>query len=250
MKRARLPSVLVLLASLGVGGEARAIRPFITDDARVVGRGHVQLESWFRRDRESLQGWTVGAIGPTEWLELSVGAVFGSAHGEGATPSFALSLPLVQAKGLLKEATPNGLPGFAVAAGVIPPLGRGAFVPDGLAYYGYLAATESLFREEAVLVHVNLGLAGAALGERSASAQLTWGAGTQIRLLGDFHGVFEIFSGDPYAPSPGGAIQGGFRHIFNDHLQLDATVGSGIFGDTPLPFWVSSGVRLVSHELF
>ena len=229
--------------------EARAIRPFITDDARVVGKGHVQLESWWRRDRESMQVWVFPAVGPTDWLELSMGGVLGSSKRSGQ-PTLALSLPLVQGKFLLKETTPNGLPGVAVAVGGIPPIGRGGFESDGLAYYGYIAFTESLFDQERVLIHANVGAAGSVLGEDKARVQLTWGTGTQVRLIGPFHGVFELFSGDPYAPTLGGAIQAGFRHVFNDHLQLDATMGTGIFGDTPLPFWVSSGIRLVSHELF
>lgn len=239
-----------VLALACAPGEARAIRPFITDDARVVGKGHVQLESWFRRDRESLQIWAVSALGPTDWLELSLGAVGGTSGAGTGRAEIALSAPLLQGKFLLLEASPNGHPGLAIAGGAIPPLGAGGFVPDGLAWYGYLAATESLFDREAVLVHANVGVAGAAFGDKAASAQLTWGVGTQIRLVGDFHGVFEVFSGDPYAPSPGGAIQGGFRQIWNDHLQLDATIGSGVFGATPLPFWCSTGIRLVSHELF
>lgn len=242
---------LLVVAAATACPDARAIRPFITDDARVVGKGHLQLESWFRRDSESLQVWAFPAVGPTDWLELSMGGVVGSStrtQSTGAT--FALSMPLVQGKLLLKEATPNGLPGFAVAVGGIPPIGRGGFESEGLAYYTYLAVTESLFDEEHVLVHANIGVAGSGFGDAPARAQFTWGVGTQVRLLGDFHGVFELFSGDPYAPAAGGAIQAGFRQIFNDHLQLDATAGTGVFGDTPLPFWISSGVRIVSHELF
>ncbi len=242
-------AALFALALLAWSSRAHAIRPFITDDARVVGRGHLQLESWWRRDKESMQVWAFPAFGPTDRLELSMGGVVGTSQKTGKS-TFALSMPLVQAKFLVRETTPNGLPGVALSVGGIPPIGRGGFESDGLAYYSYLAVTESLFHEEGVLIHANVGAAGAAFGEGKARVQLTWGVGTQVRLIGDFHGVFELFSGDPYAPSLGGAIQAGFRHIFNDHLQLDATMGSGVFGDTPLPFWVSSGVRIVSHELF
>jgi hypothetical protein len=250
MRFARLLVAACSVAALAWSRPAAAIRPFITDDARVVGRGHVQLESWWRRDSETMQVWAVPAVGPTDWLELSMGGVVGSSHRTGS-PLFAVSAPLLQGKFLLKDATPNGIPGFAVAVGGIPPFGRGGFETDGLAYYGYLAVTESLF-DEGVLIHANVGAAGAFLREngKESRVQFTWGAGTQVRLVGDFHGVFEFFSGDPYAPTPGGAIQGGFRHIFNDHLQFDATCGAGVFGDTPLPFWMSSGVRLVTHELF
>ena len=48
----------------------------------------------------------------------------------------------------------------------------------------------------------------------------------------------------------GGAYQAGFRIIFNDHVQLDGTWGGGLWGAEIMPVWFSSGVRIVSHELF
>ena len=54
------------------------VRPFITDDARVVGAGLAQVESWVRSDHESHQLWVLGAVGPTSWLELTLGGVVGA----------------------------------------------------------------------------------------------------------------------------------------------------------------------------
>jgi hypothetical protein len=34
---------------------AQRVRPFITDDARVVGNRLAQLESWYRQDKETIQ---------------------------------------------------------------------------------------------------------------------------------------------------------------------------------------------------
>lgn len=59
-----------------------------------------------------------------------------------------------------------------------------------------------------------------------------------------------MFSGDPYVQGAGGAYQAGFRIIFNDHLQLDGTWGGGLWGSSITPVWFSSGIRVVSHELF
>jgi len=80
--------------------------------------------------------------------------------------------------------------------------------------------------------------------------QFTWGIGGQLRLLGDLHLVGEMFSGDPYVTGTGGAVQGGFRYLFTDNLQVDGTTGGGVFGDTVMPPWFSTGVRLVSNDLF
>ena len=53
------------------------VRPFITDDARVVGDKLAQLETWLRFDKEAGQHWIMGAYGPNKKLELAVGGVYG-----------------------------------------------------------------------------------------------------------------------------------------------------------------------------
>jgi hypothetical protein len=42
-----------------------AVRPFITDDARVVGWRLAQWESWARFDKHEGQWWHMAAYGPT-----------------------------------------------------------------------------------------------------------------------------------------------------------------------------------------
>lgn len=55
----------------------QSVRPFITDDARVVGSRLAQLESWYRQDKETIQQWFLLAYGPTDWVELTFGGVIG-----------------------------------------------------------------------------------------------------------------------------------------------------------------------------
>jgi hypothetical protein len=43
---------------------ASAVRPFITDDARVVGFKLAQCESWLRLDMNAQQQWHMFAYGP------------------------------------------------------------------------------------------------------------------------------------------------------------------------------------------
>lgn len=230
---------------------AHAIRPFVTDDAHTVGKGHLQMETYFRRDRSSFQHWMLPAVGPTEWLELTLGGVHG-VGGLGKTtdePHYAWSGPLLQGKFLLHDTVPNKLPGVGIVVGGIAPAGRGGFEAAGWSGFSYLAVSQGFFKEDDLLIHANVGVATiSATGYDPA--RLTWGVGTQIETLYDFHLIGEIFSGDPYAQGTGGAYQAGFRIIFNDHLQLDGTWGGGLWGDSKLPVWFSSGVRIVSHELF
>jgi len=231
--------------------DARAIRPFVTDDARTVGEGRVQLETYWRRDRETLQHWLLPAIGPLEWLELTLGGVHGaSGLGRSADgPQYAFAAPLFQGKFLLRETIPNRLPGVAVVVGTVAPVGRGGFQPPGVNGFTYLAATQGFFKEDDFLIHANVGLS-AISAPGLDPAKLTWGIGTQVETLFDFHVIGEVFSGDPYTLGSGGAYQVGFRQIFNEHLQLDATIGGGLWGATVLPVWFSSGIRIVSRELW
>jgi hypothetical protein len=232
---------------------ARAIRPFVTDDAHVVGKGRVQLETYWRRDRSSLQHWALPAIGPTEWLELTLGGVHGISQ-LGPTldkPTYAFGGPIAQGKFLLRESVPNKPPGFGLVVGGLVPSGRGGFEGPGWSGFSYLAATQSFIKEDDFLIHANVGISVVSAPGLDP-AKFTWGIGAQVETLFNFHLIGEIFSGDPYVQGAGGAYQVGYRIIFNDHLQLDGTYGNGLWsnGDTNLPFWFSSGVRIVSHELF
>lgn len=67
------PIATLILASalLMVHHEAHAIRPFITDDARVVGARLGQVESWIGANRQESAHNTLLAIGPTNWLEIT-----------------------------------------------------------------------------------------------------------------------------------------------------------------------------------
>ncbi len=230
---------------------ALAIRPFVTDDARVVGRGYVQLETYWRRDSLSLQHWVLPAVGPTDWLELTLGGVHGlgqlGSHPE--PPTYALAGPVAQGKFLLREAVPNKPPGFALAVGTLPPLGRGGFAAPGWSGFSYLAVTQAFIKEDDFLIHANVGVSAIA-APGFDPVKFTWGIGTQVETIYDFHLIAEFFSGDPYVAGASAAYQAGFRIIFNDHLQLDGTYGAGIGGDAPLPPFFSSGIRVVSHPLW
>lgn len=231
--------------------DAAAIRPFITDDAHVVGRGHAQFETWWRRDRASLQHWVLPAVGPTDWLELTAGGVHGwSSLGPTLErPTYAVGGPVAQGKMLLHPTVPNHLPGAALVLGGVAPSGRGGFEAPGWSGFSYLALSQAFFKEDDLVFHANVGLSAVA-ARGLDPVRVTWGVGGQVETLYEFHLIGELFSGDPYVQGAGGAAQGGFRIIFSEHLQLDGTCGAGLWGDTIMPMWCSSGLRAVSHALF
>ena len=239
------------------------VRPFITDDARVVGERLAQLETWVRFDKEAGQHWILGAYGPNKnkytkmhsdyWhgdskkLELTAGGVYGYQVDHDSKKTFSYALPLLQAKILFKEYKPNKAPGFGIVLGTFLPVGQGAFKPAGYGTFGYLTVSQCFGEGDQFLFHGNLG--GNYLHfDGSNNLISTWGLGTQIKAYKGMHLVGEIFSGDPYIPGTGTSWQAGYRYFFSDLVQIDMTVGNGIAGDVIMPFWYTAGIRIVTEK--
>lgn len=238
--------------------EPSRVRPFITDDARVVGPGLSQVEAWSRSDLETSQFWLLGATGPSSWLELTVGGVIGVerdavAAKDPAAGRLTYALPLLQGKALLQPYEPGRGPGVAMVAGTFLPQGRGFLKLPGYGTFAFAIATQALTSTwrpterapDPPLLHVNVGVNRLWLGETDDETVATWGVGTQFHVAAGAHIVAELFSGDPYVPGSGTAWQAGVRQFLNERLQLDATFGRGVGGRNPLPLWWSAGVRVV-----
>jgi hypothetical protein len=238
---------LWVFAAILAPSSALAIRPFVTDDARVVGAGRVQLETWLEADRDSAQHWALIAFGPSEPLELTFGGLYGVNY-QGPSRAAAAG-PILQAKYLFRQADVNRWPGIAAAAGVVPPVGTGGFQSNDWDPFGYLAMTESLLGDEHILVHVNLGIVSPKQ-ESGRLTQLFWGIGTQVHLLGGLNGIAEVFRGDPYSDEDAIGVQVGYRYILNDNVQFDSGIGGGIGQGRTAPFGCSFGIRLVSPALW
>ncbi len=225
--------------------EVAAVRPFITDDARVVGFRLAQWESWLRVDQQSGQQWHMLAYGPSNRLELTLGSVFGYDKPMPDQREFSYAMPLLQGKYLLKPYESGKPPGIALVAGTFLPGGKGDFVPRGYGAFAFAIFSQSFGDQEDLLLHANIG-ANYLYANQQNDWVSTWGFGAQWRVYQGFHLVGEVFSGDPYIPGTGLAYQAGFRHFFSDLLQVDATIGKGIAGETIMPFWASVGIRVVT----
>lgn len=64
-------------------------------------------------------------------------------------------------------------------------------------------------------------------------------------FIGGLHGIAEIFHGDSYIGDTGGAYQVGFRYFISEKVQIDATVGSGLWGDNKPDTEIGCGLRIV-----
>lgn len=227
-----------------VKNEASAIRPFVTDDARVVGERIAQVETWTVFDRHKATHNALFALGPTDWLEITSG--FTQSYKFGENLSYGISGGLFQLKALLRDTKPNQGPGVSFSVGVIPALSSGSITLDGVTKFGYVILSQSFFNDD-LLFHVNFGTSSRK--DMQQTRTLTTGFGFQARIVGGLHAVAEIYRGDPYDPTIKiRASQVGFRHIFNDTVQIDGTIGSTL--DRPSEPWLTLGIRLVSPKLW
>lgn len=242
MKISKYIFIVLLLVNVR---QLYAVRPFITDDAEVVGHRLFQWENWLKFDNTTGQYWHLFAYGPHSNVELTFGGVFGYEVDDNDNYKFAYALPLMEIKWLFYDYEPGVRPGISTINGTFLPNGRGDLAPPDYGFYSYFALTHSFNSTEDVIIHANLG-ADFNNFSKKAQTSLTWGIGSQIRLYQAMHGVVELISGDPYIAESGISFQVGFRYFVSDFLQFDATFGEGLTGKHKEPRWFSAGARIVS----
>jgi hypothetical protein len=249
MKQSRLFWLITALALQAL--PALAVRPFVTDDARIIDQGQFTSEMWWE------SAWANGSHQPsvhllagvsvTQWLELTVAGSMDITERLGQD----ISNPVVQVKTLLLAAQDEGRPGLALSLGYVPYWGRGEAQTAGQSAYALLLVTQR-FNHDRTLLHLNAGV----------TPSWTEGAGQRVRPyagLGieqalwhfDWRGVAEVFTGDPFDPARSGfAAQAGLRWLKSDLWNFDL-----IFGAQPIvndrlrrtgdwEFWAQIGVRI------
>ena len=247
MRKTTQKTVLILaILTLFAMPRAWAVRPFITDDATLIGRKRMEFSNWLLIDKKSGQLWHSLNIGLNDWSELTVAGFWG--YDKSKDDNFtemSFTAPLLQAKFLVRDYEPNKFPGITIAVGSDLPFGTGAFVPNGYGAFAFLSATQCIGEDENVLIHAQFG--GTYLRENKIDyANYNWGIGTQVKIYKGFHGIGEFISGDPYVHDAGIGYQLGIRQFISDNLQVDFAVGNGIGGgENRMSLWFSSGIRWV-----
>ena len=213
--------------------DAFAARPMITDDARVVDPKACQLESWIKFNRNSTEYWALPACNPLGFFELTYGGarIHEDSNGSAFTDN------ILQVKTIVKPLEANGW-GWGIAAGTDRHLHREAANGWPGDSYMYVPLSVS-FRDDDVVMHVNGGVTRHRDLDRNI---VTWGLGSEIKLRDDLYLIPETFSLDRGRPF----FQLGLRHwIVKDRVQMDATFGNRLSGDTS-DRWFSVGLRLLS----
>lgn len=225
------PKYSFAFLSLGLAllypARAEAVRPFVTDDARIAARGQVEGETWLELSRPNGRVLPVYNallnLVPLEWLE------FGLSGGIGwdVDNSITLVNPGFQTKFLFVRPMDNEYPGLSFVMGTIFPAGRGSASSEEQGFYFIVPTTLSLF-DGGVEVHANIGWIGARLPDNSFEHRPFWGLGADIALgHPDIRAIAEGFAGDPSDTlGPKLAFQAGGRWIASDHINVDLALGA------------------------
>jgi hypothetical protein len=244
--------VVACLCATAATAPAHAVRPFVTDDARIVDEGQFTSELWLEHVRVGGTGenslHALAGVALTQWLELTA---VGSA-GLDTTPWRELSNPVLQAKLLLRRSEADGATGIAVSTGYIPNAGSGSARVQGDGAYALMLLTKRL-RDDALLLHANLGMTGSRTAAAGDRLRPYWGFGAEFALGPDprWRGVAEVFSGDPFDPQRSRvAAQLGLRWLKDDKFNFDLIAGWQPEVNPDLTrtgrneLWLQAGVRI------
>lgn len=233
-----------------------AVRPFVTDDARISDYGQLELEMWPDFNVSS-SGNTIGynlmfGMSFTDYLQIITGSGVGQKMEGG---SYHLHNWVFQPKLLLWEAKEEW-PGFAIAWGTIVPFNYKEVFRKNTGYFSNGMVTFRLFSDW-LLVHTNFGYVWATDGTAPAYGKLYWGLGIDQGIIWpELRLIAEIFAGDPYEIiGPTLANQVGFRYLYSDYINLDLTFGwqeevnEQRQGMGTTTWWAQLGIRLL-FDLF
>ena len=207
---------------------AHAVRPFVTDDARIIDVGQIEVESWLEVGHADSTWNPAPAVnfmaGATvnDWLEIIVG----SGVARGGNGKFAMPNPVLQPKLLLMAAEKNGRPGFALGAGATFDAGVGDLHHRGNSAYLIGMTTWRLY-DDWLMTHINYGARMDKSRNDSAKYRPYWGIGLDAGLIKEeIRLIVEAYAGDPLdLHAPKTAAQMGFRWLASDYVNLDLTVG-------------------------
>jgi len=224
---------LIVLASFAVcfcPEDALAVRPFVTDDARIVYKGQVTTETYggitmVQGDKPAIEARTLEGLGITDRFELTAGGLGFTYQDNQVRP---LDM-LIQPKYVLHSSL-GAIPSLSVAAASLFPLSGNRQHWDG---YAMAHVSWFLFTPDAdndpydnnLALHLNLGMKSRYdAGPATYRSKLYWAAGfevitpvtREVRFLG------EIFNGDPFSfEEKFPAFQTGFRWYKSPMVQID-----------------------------
>jgi len=227
-----LCGALIFLTSFAVSlnpENALAVRPFVTDDARVVYKGQVVTETYggttmVKGESPAYEARSLEGLGITDRFELTAGGLGFTYQDNQARP---LDM-LIQPKYVLHSSL-GAIPSISVAAASLFPLSGNRQHWDGYAmahvsWFLFTPNADTDPYDNNLAIHLNLGAKSRYdAGPATYQSKLYWAAGFEVitpvthevRFLG------EVFNGDPFSfEEEFPAFQTGFRW-YKTMAQID-----------------------------
>ena len=224
---------LTVLASFAVNlcpEDALAVRPFVTDDARIIYKGQIEAETYsgmtmVKGDQPAIEARSLQGLAITDRFELIAGG-FGFTYQDNQARPLDM---LIQPKYVLYRSL-GAIPSVSVAAASLFPLSGNRQHWDGYAmahvsWFLFTPNADADPYDNNLAIHLNLGTKSRYdAGPATYRSKLYWAAGfevitpvaREVRFLG------EIFSGDPFSyEQTFPAYQTGFRWYKNPMVQID-----------------------------
>jgi hypothetical protein len=210
--------------------DAFAVRPFVTDDARIVYKGQLETETYAgltlsRQDKPTIEARSLQGLSLTDRLEIIAGGFGLTSHANQVRP---LDM-LIQPKYILYRSF-GAIPSISMAAASLFPLSGNRQQWNS---YAMMHASWLLFTpidstdpyDNGLAIHINLGAKSQYdAGPSTYRSKFYWAAAfevitpisREIRVLG------EIFNGDPFSyEEKFPAFQTGLRWYKTANTQLD-----------------------------
>ena len=221
---------VVVAAQFVRAPDASAVRPFVTDDARIVYKGQLVTESYggvtmAQGEKPAIEARSLQGLGITDRFELTAGGFGFTYQDHQARP---LDM-LIQPKYVIHSSL-GVIPSLSVAAATLFPLSGNRQQWDGyamahLSWFLFTPDSDTDPYDNNLAIHFNLGAKSRYdAGPATFQSKLYWAAGfevitpmtREIRFLG------EVFNGDPFSfDEKFPAYQTGFRWYRTPNMQLD-----------------------------
>jgi hypothetical protein len=226
---------LVLLTVVFDGQQALAVRPFVTDDARITYPGQLETESWIElgTTRGQKPEWGLHVLTGTtvsDRLEIIAGWTGISYQDR----RIHLDDLVVQPKYLLYRSF-GAIPSVSAAVGVLAPISGNrqlwnSYAMVHVSWFLDMPEGSTDPYDNGLAIHINLGTKSqyhAGLSGRYTTKPY-WGIGFEVKtpISRDFRFLGEVFNGDPFdfeGEFP--AFQTGFRWYKSPNVQWDVVYG-------------------------
>ncbi|HSA87368.1 MAG TPA: hypothetical protein VLE46_14410 [Nitrospira sp.] len=256
---------LAAIAQLIWTPEASAVRPFVTDDARVVDKGQLGVETYAgltmsQANKPAVELRSLQGIGLTDRFELTVGG-FGFTYQDGQANPLDL---LIQPKYVLYRSF-GVIPSVSVSAASLFPLSGNkqhwdSYTMAQISWFLFTPEDSPDPYDNGLAIHLNFGTKNRYdAGPTTFQSKFFWAAGFEaITFSRELRFLGEVFNGDPFGfEEKFPAFQTGFRWYKAPDLQWDMVfrgvrntsedvrLAAGGGGSTDWNFTIQLGLRII-----